>query len=103
MHNGAFTYYRIQHKDSKGRWCNSDLGEFIFSGMTYGERTSRHADEIRNVISREHDLWQIMGENGFLKLGDVLRAYEIIKKYNQNRKFRIVRIHQMKTVEKVIG
>lgn len=102
MREGAFTFYRVQHEDSKGRWCDSDVGHFLFAHLSFEQKRSEEATRRRELAGKENPLWQKLGEHGFLDMQDAIGVYLTMYKDHPDRNFRIIRIHQTKSIEQVV-
>lgn len=102
MREGAFTFYRVQHKDSSGGWCDSALDHFLFSELEYHEKRGARGDAYREVIRPQHECWQRTGVEGFLRFEDATLALDTVTNARGDHEFRLVRVHISKSTE-VVG
>lgn len=99
--DGVFITYHVQHEYSGGRWCDSDVAQFLFDGMAYQECQGAKGDLYREVVRPLHAGWQLTGAHAYLDLDDARRALAHIRYENRERErqFRIVRRFQAQITE----
>lgn len=104
MRDGQFIIYHVQHLNSKGRWDDSDPGNFLFDDtkFTYEERRGAKGDSFREILHPRHDCWQVSGIHGYLNLSDVQEALAAVREVHPDRKFRMVRRFVCQMTEVVV-
>lgn len=92
--DGIADYYRVQHRDSTGLWCDTDIGHILFRDMTYTQKRSPLAECFREVLAKEGastDLWQRYGLYGFEHREDAQVALGYCRAHAGSMVFRLVR------------
>lgn len=92
--DGEVTYFFVQHRwEGEGEWTTSDLGGFLFDGLSSEQVRGALGDRYRALMKPQtasSDLWQRYGIHGFLDEDDgreVLRELRALPK-GTNRKRR---------------
>jgi hypothetical protein len=103
---GAVTYYLVQHLvEGRERWAQSDLAEMLFGGMSDGRKRSPLATALRELLEPQHECWERVGVQGFLREADAVAAYEAVvsSQVRPQYRFRVVVVHEARFVREVLA
>jgi hypothetical protein len=102
--DGEYTFFRVQHEESSGRWVDSALDHLLFKGLPRAQAKGRTGDYYRALLrpyGASSALWQATGLNGFERIEDARPVLVAVRGENPDRRFRLVKITQTKATEVV--
>jgi hypothetical protein len=91
--DGIATFYIIEHQQSNGDWCGSELSHFLFDGLPYMDKMGELGNHYRKLLepqSASSSLWQKFGLHGYTVRAEAAAMLAAVGARHPGRAFRLV-------------